>query len=151
MREDEREMFPFCQEENIALTPYSPLAAGRLSRHLGEKTKRSETDTVSQAKYDGVIDIDHGIIERVEEVSKKKGVSMAEISLAWFHHKKAVPIFAATIKSHIESAARSVKIQLTKEEIDYLKELYIPHKLSGPMTWNHSNSMFSMNQLKKET
>ncbi|KAK8892565.1 hypothetical protein M9Y10_029798 [Tritrichomonas musculus] len=148
MREDERELIPYCKEDNIALTPYSPLAAGRLSRHPGETTKRSQTDEVAKKKYDEVAEQDRGIIERIEELSKKKGVSMAEISLAWFHHKNAIPVFAATKKSHIESAVRSVKIILTPEEIQYLEELYTPHKLSGNMAWNKSaDSMFTMKSL----
>lgn len=151
MREDEREMIPYCNEDNIALTPYSPLAAGRLSRHPGEQTKRSETDAVAKAKYDDASDQDSGIIKRVEEIADKKGVSMAEISLAWFHHRNAVPIFAASKKQHIESAVRSVKIQLTKEEIDYLEELYTPHKLTGNMAWNKSaDCMFTMKSIIKK-
>lgn len=72
MREDEREMLPCCKDENIAITPYSPLAAGRLSRHPGEHTKRSDTDVVAKAKYDKATDQDHGIIERLLELSEKK-------------------------------------------------------------------------------
>lgn len=74
---------------------------------------------------------------------------MAEVSLAWYHHKNAVPIFAASKISHIESAVRSIKVNLSKEEIQYLEELYTPHNLSGNMAWNKDKDhMFSMKSLK---
>lgn len=150
MREDEREMIPYCKEDNLTLTPYSPLAAGRLSRHPGETTKRSETDVVAKMKYDNASDKDQGIITRVEELAKKKGVSMAEISLAWLLHKNTVPIFAASKIPHIESAVRSIKVNLTNDEIQYLEELYTPHELSGNMAWNKdADHMFTMKSLKE--
>lgn len=135
-REEEREMVPFCLEDNIAMTPYSPLAAGRLSRHLGEHTKRYEEDVMARAKYDRIMDKDQAIIERVEELAKKKGVSMSEISLAWLRYKKTVPVIGTTKKSHIESSVRSLKVELTPEEIHYLEELYTPHNLTGVMATN---------------
>lgn len=150
MREDEREMIPYCKEDKVALTPYNHLAGGKLSRHPGEVTKRSETDGVSKKKYDAVANQDKGIVERVEELSKKKGVSIAEISLAWYHSKNAVPIFAASKKSHIDSAVRSIKVNLSQDEFNYLEKLYTPHNLSGNMAWNKgadckriNNALFS--------
>ena len=151
MREDEREIVPYCYEDNIAITPYSPLAAGRLARRPGEHTTRSEKDTYAKSKYDKAIDQDSGIIERIIELSEKKGVSMSEISLSWLIHKKAFPIFSATKKSHIESAVKSVNVQLTTEEIQYLEELYTPHKLIGVISTNTSKeNMFTLSSVLKK-
>ena len=82
-REEEREMIPFCKEENIALTPYSALAGGRLAKYRGETSKRLEEDSYAKFKYDKTVELDQLIIDRVVELSKKYGVSMTEISLAW--------------------------------------------------------------------
>lgn len=149
MREDEREIVPFCLDDNIAITPYSPLAAGRLARRPNEHTNRSEKDTFAKSKYDKTNDQDIGIIERVIELADKKGVSMSEISLAWLIYRKAIPIFAATKISHIESAVKSVNVKLTAEEVNYLEELYTPHKLSGIMATNTSaETMFTLSSIK---
>lgn len=151
MREDEREIAPFCYEDNIAMTPYSPLAAGRLARKPGEKTTRSEKDTYARSKYEKAFDQDIGIIERVIELAEKKGVSMSEIALAWLIHKKAFPIFAATKKSHIESAVKSVNVTLSEEEVKYLEELYTPHKLTGVISTNTSaENMFTLSSVLKK-
>ncbi|KAK8838527.1 hypothetical protein M9Y10_033155 [Tritrichomonas musculus] len=147
MREDERELIPYCKLGNVAITPYSPLAAGKLARRPGETTKRSENDTIAKSKYDKASEQDQGIINRVLELADKKGVSMPEISLAWLLHKGAVPIFAATKKSHIESAAKAASVKLTPEEITYLEELYTPHVLTGVMAGNNSaEKMFNMDE-----
>lgn len=82
-REEEREMAPFCYSENIAMTPYSALASGRLSRHPGETSKRLEQDAYAQFKYDDTAEVDGRIIRRVEEIAEKRCVSMTEVSLAW--------------------------------------------------------------------
>ena len=91
-REEEREMAPFCRSENIAMTPYSALASGRLSRHPGETTKRLEQDAYARFKYDATAETDGKIIRRVEELAEKRGVSMTEISLAWILTKVTAPV-----------------------------------------------------------
>ncbi len=135
-REEEREMAPFCASEGIAMTPYSALASGRLSRPLGETSKRFKEDAYAHFKYDATAEADGKIIARVEELAKNRGVSMTEISLAWLLTKVAVPVVGATKFNHVDGAARSVDLELTEEEIAYLEELYIPHALAGVMAQN---------------
>ena len=136
-REEEREMVPYCKEENIALTPYSALASGRLSRLPGEGgTKRAEEDKYAKFKYEKTEQQDNVIISRVAEIAEKRGVSMTEISLAWLLTKVTSPVVGATKMHHIEGAAKAVELVLTKEEINYLEEPYVPHELAGVMAQN---------------
>ena len=136
-REEEREMVPYCEEENIALTPYSALASGRLSRLPGEGgTKRAEEDAYAKFKYDATAAQDNVIIGRVAEIAEKRGVTMTEVSLAWLLSKVTSPVVGATKLHHIEGAAKAVDLELTPEEILYLEELYVPHPLAGVMAQN---------------
>lgn len=135
-REEEREMLPFCAEENIALTPYSALAGGRLSRLPGEMTERLEKDNYAKFKYDNTKEQDNIIIERVAEISAQKGISMTETALAWLLTKVTAPVAGATKFKHIKGAVNAVDIMLSNDEIDYLEEAYVPHRLSGVMAQN---------------
>ena len=136
-REEEREMVPYCDEENIALTPYSALASGRLSRRPGENdTERSNEDAYAKFKYDATASVDNVIIERVAEIAEKHSVSMTEVSLAWLLTKVTAPVVGATKLHHIEGAARAVELKLSAEEIAYLEEPYVPHPLAGVMVQN---------------
>lgn len=135
-REEEREMAPFCREENIALTPYSSLAGGRLSKRPGETSKRLREDSYAQLKYGGTADQDALIIQRAAELADRRGVSMTEISLAWLLTKVTAPVVGATKLHHIEGAARAVDLELTAEECAYLEEPYVPHPLVGVMAQN---------------
>ena len=135
-REEEREMAPFCASEGIAMTPYSALASGRLSRRSGETSKRLEEDAYARFKYDATAEADGKIIRRVEELAEKRGVSMTEISLAWLLTKVTSPVVGATKLSHIDGAVKAVDLELTAEEINYLEELYVPHALAGVMAQN---------------
>ena len=135
-REEEREMVPYCQEEGIALTPYSALAAGRLSRKPGETSQRLEKDAYAKFKYDATAQQDGVIIDRVAELADKRGVSMTEISLAWLLTKVAAPVVGATKFHHIEGAAKATELELTEEEITYLEAPYVPHALAGVMAQN---------------
>lgn len=135
-REEEREMAPYCREENIAMTPYSALAGGRLSRHPGEITKRLREDSYARLKYDKAHDQDMPILARVAELAERRGVSMTEISLAWLLTKVTAPIVGATKLRHIEEASRAADLTLTAEECTYLEELYTPHPLVGVMAQN---------------
>ena len=135
-REEEREMVPLCKEDNIALTPYSALAGGRLAKHPGETSKRLEEDAYAKFKYDATADQDRVIIERVAELAEKRGVSMTEISLAWLLTKVTSPVVGATKFHHIEGAVKAVNLKLTNDEISYLEEPYIPHRLVGIMAEN---------------
>ncbi|MBR0163898.1 MAG: aldo/keto reductase [Lachnospiraceae bacterium] len=136
-REEEREIVPYCREENIALTPYSALASGRLSRRPGENdTKRAAEDSYAKFKYDATARQDRLIIDRVTELSEKHEVSMTEVSLAWLLTKVTSPVVGATKRHHIEGAAKAVEMRLTEEEIAYLEEPYVPHPLAGVMAQN---------------
>ncbi|MBQ4046296.1 MAG: aldo/keto reductase [Lachnospiraceae bacterium] len=136
-REEEREMVPYCNEENIALTPYSALASGRLSRLPGAGgTKRAEEDTYAKFKYDATAEQDNVIISRVAELAEKHGVTMTEVSLAWLLTKVTSPVAGATKLHHIEGAAKATELELSQEELEYLEEPYIPHPLAGVMAQN---------------
>lgn len=135
-REEEREMAPFCASEGIAMTPYSALASGRLSRHPGETSKRLEEDAYARFKYDATAKADGKIISRVEELAEKRGVSMTEVSLAWLLTKVTSPVVGATKFSHVDGAVNATDLELTADEIDYLEELYVPHALAGVMAQN---------------
>lgn len=135
-REEEREMAPFCEEENIAMTPYSALASGRLSRKPGETTKRLREDSYAKLKYDKAAEADGKIIDRVAEMAEKYQVTMTEISLAWLLTKVTSPVAGATKASHVDGAANAVKLHLAEEDIAYLEELYTPHPLVGVMAQN---------------
>ena len=129
-------MAPFCREENIAMTPYSSLAGGRLSKHPGETSKRLQEDSYAQMKYGGMAHQDAPIIQRVAELAGRHGVSMTEISLAWLLTKVTAPVVGTTKLHHIEGAAKAVDLELTAEECAYLEEPYVPHPLVGVMAQN---------------
>ena len=137
-REEEREMVPYCREEGIALTPYSALAAGRLSRKPGETSARLEKDAFAKFKYDATAAQDGVIIERVSELAEKRGVSMTEISLAWLLTKVTAPVVGATKFHHIEGADKATELELTREEMDWLEAPYVPHPLAGVMAQNRN-------------
>jgi len=132
-REEEREMVKLCREENIAITPYSALAAGRLSRLPGESTKRLEMDAFAKTKYDATDEQDNAIILRVAELAEKYGASMTEVSLSWLLTKVTSPVVGMTKPHHVDGAVNASKLQLTAEDCDYLEALYVPHKLVGVM------------------
>lgn len=132
-REEEREMIPYCVDEGIALTPYSPLASGRLVKSLNESSLRKVTDTVQKEKYDESAEKDRIIIERVAEVAEQYGVSRVEVALAWLLQKEklAAPIIGATKLSHVETAVKAIDFKLTPEMVNYLEAEYVPHKIVG--------------------
>ena len=135
-REEEREMAPFCKDQNIAMTPYSALAGGRLSKRPGDTSKRLQEDDYARFKYDATAEADGRIIARVAELADKRGVSMTEVSLAWLLTKAAAPVVGATLVSHVDGAVKAADLELTQDEIRYLEELYIPHALVGVMAQN---------------
>lgn len=135
-REEEREMAKFCLEENIAMTPYSPLAGGRLAKRPGETSKRLLEDSYAHLKYDATAEQDGIIIDRVAQLADKYGVSMTEISLAWLLTKVSAPVVGTTKLHHIEDAAKAVNLTLTADELAFLEESYLPHMLVGVMAQN---------------
>lgn len=135
-REEEREMAQFCLEENIAMTPYSPLAEGRLAKRPGETSKRLLEDNYAHLKYDATAEQDGIIIDRVAQLADKYGVSMTEISLSWLLTKVSAPVVGTTKLHHIEDAAKAVNLTLTADELAFLEEPYLPHTLVGVMAQN---------------
>jgi aryl-alcohol dehydrogenase-like predicted oxidoreductase len=133
-REEEREMLPLCRAEKIGSIPYSPLAAGRLSRDWdSEKTMRSETDQIAKSKYDSTSATDRQVVERVAEIAGKYEVTRTQIALAWLLQKEPVtaPIIGATKISHLEEAVGALSVRLTPEDVTYLEEPYVPHRIIG--------------------
>ncbi|MBE5101766.1 aldo/keto reductase [Priestia aryabhattai] len=132
-REEEREMLPLCKEEKIGVTPYSPLASGRLTRDWAEATYRSKTDEIQKSKYDRTIEADRLVVERVAAIAEKHSIPRVHVALAWLLQKEQVtaPIIGATKISHLENAADALSVKLTAEEVAFLEEPYIPHQVVG--------------------
>ena len=132
-REEEREMVPYSKDANVALTPYSALAAGRLSKNRQQTSERLEKDAYAKGKYDATEALDNIIIDRVGEVAEKRNVSRTQVALAWLLTKVASPVVGATKVYQLEDMAASTELQLTEEELNYLEEKYAPHALVGMM------------------
>lgn len=134
-REDERELIPICEQMNVARTPYSPLAAGRLCRtEWHTDTLRSQTDRTAARKYDTTEEEDRKIVLRVEELAQKYGKTMTQIALAWQFAKGVTsPIVGATKVRYLDDAAGAFDVHLTAEDIAFLEEPYVPHKIVGAL------------------
>lgn len=134
-REDERELIPLCRQMNVALTPYSPLAAGRLCRtDWHADTKRSRTDRTAVQKYDKTESEDRKVVERVAELSEKYGKTMTQIALAWQFGKGITSsIIGATKAKYFDDAAGALEFELTDEDAAYLEEPYVPHNVVGAL------------------
>ena len=138
-REEEREMTQLIDEEGMVMTPYSPLAAGRIAKYHDKSSVRTQNDSFAKKKYDGNAEIDAPIIERVHELSEKKKIPMGQISMAWLLSKKNVasPIVGVTKIAHLMDAIKAVGVKLTEEEIKYLEEPYQPHNVVGALKREH--------------
>lgn len=135
-REEEREMIPLCKQDNIAITPYSALAGGRLSRLPSVESNRLRLDNYAKFKYDHTAEKDGRIISRVHELALAYDCTMTEIALSWLLGRADSPVVGATKVSHIEDAAKAVELILADDEYRYLEELYEPHALVGVMAEN---------------
>ena len=135
-REEEREMRPYCLESGTAMTPYSPLASGRLARPPGTGTKRFEQDSYAHLKYDSTEAADREVIERVSQLADDHGVSMAQISTAWLLSKVTSVVTGATSPVQAADTAEASEIRLSENEIAWLEEPYVPHRLVGVMAQN---------------
>jgi aryl-alcohol dehydrogenase-like predicted oxidoreductase len=127
-------MLPLCRAEGIGVTPYSPLASGRLTRDWSpEQTLRSETDQIAKRKYDSTADTDRLVVERVAELAERHGVPRVHIALAWLLQKQPVtaPIIGATKTAHLEEAVGALSVRLTPDEVTYLEAPYVPHRIVG--------------------
>ena len=134
-REEEREMFKLLKEEGLSSTPYSPLAGGRLARLWDGDTLRSKLDNVGRGKYDSTKDIDLPIVLRVKEIADKHNVPMSTVSLSYIlsHDEVGSVIIGASKEKHILDAVEAVNFHLNNDEIKYLEELYVPHKVVGAL------------------
>lgn len=131
-REEEREMNPLCADMGVALVPYSPLAAGRLTRDWTSDSKRFQEDQVAKRKYDATEEEDRRIVERVAEVADKRKVTRAQIAIAWLWAKGVcAPIVGVTKEKYLDDFTAALDVHLTKEEIAYLEECYVPHAIVG--------------------
>jgi aryl-alcohol dehydrogenase-like predicted oxidoreductase len=133
-REEEREMIPFCRSEGVGLTPWSPLARGRLARPWqAESTKRLETDQFGKTLYSQTEETDHKVIDRLGQLSEKRGVPRAQLALAWMLSKPGItsPIVGATKSNHLSDAIAAVSLKLTPEEIASIEAPYTAHPVLG--------------------
>jgi len=134
-REEEREMLPLCREEGIGVIPWSPLArgflAGNRTADKGGETTRSRTDDFAHQMY--YAPSDFRIVERVQEVAARRGVTPAQVALAWLIRKPGVtaPIVGATRLEQLEQAVAALDLVLTPEDCASLEELYEPHRVLG--------------------
>jgi aryl-alcohol dehydrogenase-like predicted oxidoreductase len=132
-REEEREMLPLCQDQKIAVIPWSPLARGLLTRKPSkerDETLRAQTDAFGKLLYS---EEDFTIAERVSELAEARGLPMAQVALAWMLSKPVVtaPIIGATKPHHLEDAVAALSVQLTPDEIQHLEKAYQPHPTLG--------------------
>ena len=149
-REDERELIPICKQMGVSLMPYSPLAAGHLTRpEWNTDTLRSRTDRVAMGKYDRTEVQDIEIVRRVHELAEKYHVKMQQIALAW-HWAKGVsaPIIGATKAAHLEDAARALEVILSPEDISWLEEPYMPHRIVGAIDHNPADGVMLLDEKK---
>jgi aryl-alcohol dehydrogenase-like predicted oxidoreductase len=132
-REEEREMLPLCRAEGIGVIPWSPLARGRLTRDWDASSARSETDEFGKTLYAGTQDADRKVVEAVAAVAGERGLSRAQIALAWVLGKPGItsPIIGATKIEHLNDAVAAVKIKLSEDEIVRLEAPYVPHQVVG--------------------
>ena len=133
MREEEREMLPFCADQGVGVLPWSPLARGRLTRDWTATTKRGQTDEWGAKMYRQAQDSDRKIVEAAVEVASERGVSRAQVALAWVLHQPAVtaPIVGVTKPEHLTDAVAAVELRLSDDELRRLAEHYVPHTPEG--------------------
>ena len=128
-REEENEMIPYCQDAGIAISPYSSMAGGKVAHPWGEKaTVRAKIDSVLIKKYGSTEDVDKPIVDRIEELSKKYGVKMSTIAIAWHQAKGSIPLVGAESTEQLDDYLKSLEIKLTPEDVAYIDEPYVPHK-----------------------
>ncbi|MEZ2131744.1 MULTISPECIES: aldo/keto reductase [unclassified Sinorhizobium] len=132
-REEEREMLPFCEDQKIAVIPWSPLARGRLARDWDESTERTQTDEFGKTLYTQAIESDHQIIDAVGTLAKARNVPRAQVATAWLLQKSAVtaPIIGASKPHHLTDAVSALSLKLTAEEVATLETPYVARRVAG--------------------
>lgn len=149
-REDEREMIPICRQMNVSLIPYSPLAAGHLTRpEWNSDSVRSRTDRAAMGKYDRTEKEDMAIVNRVHELAERYGVKMSEIALAWQWAKGVTaPIIGATKATYIDDTEGALSVKLSDEDIAYIEEPYEPHRIVGAIDHNPADGVMLLDEKK---
>lgn len=130
-REEEREMAPLCRAERVGMLPWSPLARGLLAGSRRSGTLRAQTDDYAHKLY--TRDADEQVIDAVAAIAKERGIPAAQVALAWLLHQPGVtaPIIGASKMNHLEDAVAAVPVRLSKEEINRLESVYVPHPVLG--------------------
>lgn len=134
-REEEREMIPLCREKGIGIIPWSPLARGFLSgnrlRGAVAETPRAQHDQYASEMY--FQEADFQVVDRVIGLAKQRNAKPAQIALAWLLHKSFVtaPIIGTTKVEHLEDAVKALDVELSPEDLTYLEEAYVPHRVLG--------------------
>ena len=134
-REDERELIPVARQFDVALTPYSPLASGHLTRREWDSDSvRATTDDTYKAKYDHARENDMRVVSRVAEVAERRGVPMAHVALAWLWAKGCASVLVGCSKpARVDDAVAALATKLTADEVAYLEEPYAPHTIVGAL------------------
>lgn len=129
-REEEREMLPLCASEGIGVIPWSPLARGFLANNRRQNTRRAQSDQFAHSMYQ---DSDLAVVDVVGEIAARRGVSNAQIALAWLLHKPSItaPIVGASKASHLDDAIAALSLNLEDAELAALEAPYAPHKVLG--------------------
>ena len=133
MREEEREMLPYCLDQGVGVLPWSPLARGRLTRDWAATTARTESDRFGGTLYRQAEEADRRVVDMVATVASERGVSRAQVALAWLLHQRTVtaPIVGVTKASHLDDAVAAVELTLSESELSRLEENYVPHQPEG--------------------
>lgn len=149
-REDERELIPICKQMGVTLMPYSPLAAGHLTRNTWESDSlRGRTDRVAKGKYDRMEEYDMQVVNRISNLATKYNCKMSQIAVAWQWAKGiASPIIGVTKKKYIDDAIGAFDVKLSDEDIAYLEEMYVPHPIVGAIDKNPPQGKILLDEKK---
>lgn len=122
-------MLPLCADEGVGVIPWSPIARGRLARPWDATTHRQDTDDVGHRMYDHTVEADRAVIDQVGIIAQQRGVSRAQVALAWVLQKPGVtaPIIGASKAHQFDEAVAAMSLELTAEEIAALEAPYVPH------------------------
>lgn len=132
-REEEREMLPLCEDQDIAVMPWSPLARGRLTRPWAASSERQESDEFGKTLYGHREEADRQIIDAVGQIAESRGVPRAQVALAWLLQKDEVtsPIIGASKSQHLDDAVAALSLQLSDEEVEMLEKPYTAQEVAG--------------------
>jgi 1-deoxyxylulose-5-phosphate synthase len=132
-REEEREMFPLCADQGIAVLPWSPLARGRLARAWDEPSERERSDEYGKTLYVTSRESDRRVVEAVGKIAEARGVSRSQVAMSWLARKSGVtaPIVGASKPHHLEDAVAALTLTLDVAEVEALEMPYVPHAVSG--------------------